>query len=347
MPAGLRNTYWASALFAILSVGALAAITVPAHSGAFWPFAIGRAAEVATPILHDESLPLLKAAGNPDPSPADDIDVLTSGGIALLPTGGPEGTAAVYREQGTQGGRISVYEVREGDTLSGIADMFGVSINTIVWANDIKGKTINPGMKLTILPITGLRYEVKNGGTVRDVAKKFDVDADEVAAFNGLSVDSSLAKGQELIIPGATLSAPKSSGPVSRATTPARTLPSVSGFFGNPVPGARLTQGIHGYNGIDLGAACGTPVYASAPGTVLIAKGNNAYNGGYGNHVAIVHNTHPAGAQTLYAHLTSVAASVGSSVEKGEMIGTVGNTGRSYGCHLHFEVRGAANPFAR
>jgi murein DD-endopeptidase MepM/ murein hydrolase activator NlpD len=75
---------------------------------------------------------------------------------------------------------------------------------------------------------------------------------------------------------------------------------------------------------------------------VIIARGGGAWNGGYGNYVVIQHNN---GTQTLYAHATTIYVSVGNSVTQGEQIATVGRTGQSTGDHLHFEVRGAANPF--
>jgi murein DD-endopeptidase MepM/ murein hydrolase activator NlpD len=114
-----------------------------------------------------------------------------------------------------------------------------------------------------------------------------------------------------------------------------------NGYYTNPVPGAVKTQGIHGYNGVDLGAPIGTPVYAAADGVVIASK-FGAWYGGYGNHIII---SHPNGTQTLYAHLNSVDVSYGAQVAKGTAIGTVGNTGKSTGPHLHFEVRGAKNPF--
>jgi murein DD-endopeptidase MepM/ murein hydrolase activator NlpD len=101
------------------------------------------------------------------------------------------------------------------------------------------------------------------------------------------------------------------------------------------------TQGIHGYNGVDLAAGVGTPILAAAGGEVIVAKGSG-WNGGYGNYVVI---KHPNGTQTLYAHMSSTAISSGAQVSGGEVIGYVGNTGRSTGSHLHFEVRGAKNPF--
>jgi murein DD-endopeptidase MepM/ murein hydrolase activator NlpD len=101
------------------------------------------------------------------------------------------------------------------------------------------------------------------------------------------------------------------------------------------------TQGIHGHNGVDFGGPTGTSIKAAAGGTVTVAR-NGGYNGGYGSYVVI---SHPNGTQTLYAHMSSVGVSVGQNVGQGDYIGAIGNTGKSTGPHLHFEVRGARNPF--
>jgi murein DD-endopeptidase MepM/ murein hydrolase activator NlpD len=101
------------------------------------------------------------------------------------------------------------------------------------------------------------------------------------------------------------------------------------------------SQGIHGSNAIDIAAPEGTPIYASASGQILIVKGSG-WNGGYGSYVVIEHSN---GVQTLYAHNSKNVVGVGQWVEQGELIAYSGNTGRSTGPHLHFEVRGAKNPF--
>ncbi len=288
---------------------------------------------------------LLAPAQNPDPNPyKGGIDILLSSGSALISNSGPEGTVSVYTEGVQNSGQISLHVVREGESLSVIASLYQVTTNTILWANDIKDAgTIQPGDTLLILPVSGVQHTVAKGQTITGISKKYDADPEEVASFNGLDVDSELAVGDTLIIPGGDL-APKKSTAVAKSSGGAvsKALPAISGYFSNPVPGARLTQGIHGYNGVDLGAKSGTPVYASAAGTVIVAKGGGGYNGGYGNYIVI---SHANGTQTLYAHLSSLAVS-GGSVSQGDLIGYVGNTGRSTGFHLHFEVRGAKNPFA-
>ena len=86
------------------------------------------------------------------------------------------------------------------------------------------------------------------------------------------------------------------------------------------------------HEGIDIGAAEGTPIQAAKSGTVIMAS----YNGGYGNYTCIDHG---GGFSTCYAHQSSIGVSVGEQVNQGDMIGAVGNTGASMGAHLHFETR--------
>lgn len=237
----------------------------------------------------------------------------------------------------TNSGQISTYIVRDGDTLSEIAKMFGVSVNTIAWANDIKGSRIKPGQTLVILPISGVKHSVVKGDTLQTIAKKYKADLGELLAYNGFTSNTKVAVGDTVIVPD---------GEISSASAPTLTYsssnsPVASGYYGRPLEGGRRTQGLHGNNSVDLAAPTGTPILASADGTVIIAR-SSGYNGGYGLYVVISHSN---GTQTLYSHLSAVNVNSGTRVSKGEMIGRVGNTGKSTGPHLHFEVRGAKNPF--
>jgi LysM repeat protein len=238
--------------------------------------------------------------------------------------------------------QISVYEVRKGDTLAEIAKMYGVTVNTIKWANDIKGNTVAPGEIITILPVSGIKYTIKSGDSTASIAKKFKVKADDIIQFNNISENEALIAGTTLIIPDAEPEATSKPAPVKKsfASKIVGGLLSI-GDFVRPMKVGVKTQGIHGNNGIDIGASIGSEVYASAAGQVIVAK-QGGYNGGYGSYVVIQHSN---GVQTLYAHLSSVTASRGQSVSQGQLIGHSGNTGKSTGPHLHFEVRGASNPF--
>lgn len=300
---------------------------------------------------------LLSAATGPDlKSNQGGGDIIVDDGA--LASSGPFDNAAFGAEK--QAGEISVHVVRECtpdhcETLSHIAEMYGVSVNTILWANDIKDpKSVRPGDALVILPITGVRHVVKEKETLASIAKKYGAESDEqvaamvndIVSYNRLASAADIATGETVVVPGGVIhqaapqAAKKASAP-TKTTKSGGASSSGAGGFINPVPGAVKTQGIHGYNAVDLASSIGTPIRAAAAGEVIVAKGSG-WNGGYGSYVVVKHGN---GAQTLYAHMSSVAVSVGATVDAGETIGAVGNSGQSTGPHLHFEVRGASNPF--
>ena len=322
-------------------------IVLPRQADAFWPFPTNADAAVNTLVaMPNSETSALRAATNLDPNPNKGLvdNIQTSGGKALIAYSGPSGTIADVVDSPPPG-RISVYVVRNGDTLSEIADMFNVSVNTIIWANNLRGlKDVHPGDTLIVLPVSGIEKKIVKGDTLKSLAKKYGADADEIAQYNGLDPSEPLAIGSTVIIPGGDISEPAPTI-TSRPTVSPIIVGGgsfLAGYFSNPLPGGIITQRIHGWNGVDIGAARGTPVYSSANGVVIIARNNGAWNGGYGNYIVI---THENGTQTLYSHLKSAIVSPGQPVVSGQTIGYVGATGRATGPHLHFEVRGATNPF--
>jgi len=293
--------------------------------------------------LNSQTATLLKAVLNPNPasgSGGGGISIVNQS--ALLSDIGPMGSMADIDDSIANSDRINIYVVREGDNLSQIAEMFGVSVNTIIWANDInKGDLIQTGQVLIILPVTGLRYTVQKGDTISSITKKYKGDKEEIIRFNDLSEDTVLSIGDEIIIPdGEAPYKPVSVYASARAR--GTSGPSYVGFYLRPIQGGTKTQGLHGYNAIDLATYCGAPIFASASGKVIISR-SYGWNGGYGNYIVI---THPEnGTQTLYSHNSKNIVSSGWNVVKGQIIGYIGSTGKSTGCHVHFEVRGAKNPF--
>lgn len=300
-----------------------------------------------------QTMALLQPATNINPAPVlADADINIVDGSALVPEEGPAGTIADIVKP--KNGTISTYVVKPGDTLSTIAKLYGVSTNTILWANDIsKASSIHVGQTLTILPITSIKYTVKKGDTVASIAKRYSADATDIQNYNGID-DSTLEVGAVILIPGGELTAPAAT--VKKTTVKAKITvgaepahdvgPSGTatqiGYYASPLSHYIETQGIHGYNGVDLAAPNGTPIMASADGSVVVSR-NSGYNGGYGSYVVIAHDN---GSQTLYAHMSKVAVSVGATVTQGQVIGYVGSTGKSTGSHVHFEIRnGIKNPF--
>lgn len=296
-----------------------------------------------TTSVNAQNIQLLESSLNYESTGArggGDITIVNNN--SLLPDSGPLGTIADIEDKANSD-QISIYVVREGDNLSQIASMFNVSVNTIIWANDIgRGSKITPGQTLIILPISGLKYEVRKGDTVKSIAQKLNSDADEIIQFNDLPSNGQLAEGQTIIVPNGEIAPSPSIRPGSKSS-PVRGAngPSYAGYYLRPIAEGRKSQGLHGYNGVDLADSCGTPVMASASGDVIISR-ENGWNGGYGNYVVISHSN---GTQTLYSHLLSNIVSAGWHVVQGQVIGYIGSTGKSTGCHVHFEVRGAKNPF--
>lgn len=287
-------------------------------------------------------------SNNPNANDNNQVDTQIVDDSSLLAESGPLGGAAdLASSSPVTSDQISVYTVREGDTMSGIANLFNVSINTILWANDLKrGAVIHKGDTLVILPISGLQYTVKKGDTLTSVLKKYGGDKGEIIAFNNLESEN-LKIGEVLIIPDGETQVPIATKKVVVTQGGKKTVvsqdsrPDYVGYYLRPVAGGRRSQGIHGNNAIDIAAPNGTPILASANGVVILAR-EGGYNGGYGSYVVI---KHPNGTQTLYAHATYLSVSVGQTITQGQVIGAVGSTGRSTGNHLHFEVRGAKNPF--
>ena len=286
---------------------------------------------------NSQTLALLAGYLNINPTGTGGAEVAIVDGT-VLESNGIEGEFFVdLGKSGT--GQISVYIVRTGDTLNEIAEMFGVSANTIIWANDIRGTSIKVGQELVILPISGVRHVVKSGDTLKSVATKYKADLNDVLLYNGLAIGDKIKSGDVIIIPDGVISATQVSSVKNSAG--AQTYPVYSGYYIRPIVGGRKTQGIHGNNGVDLAAPTGTPILAAADGRVIVSRAGG-YNGGYGSYLVI---SHPNGTQTLYAHLSQNSVFVGQSVAQGQIIGAVGNTGKSTGSHLHFEIRGAKNPF--
>ncbi len=324
----------------------LVIIAVPfsVHAGFFAKFFTKAEAETATAPtsvgLTAADTPLLTALQHPNPMNArGGAEILVEENV--LVSTGPVGEDEIA-EQKTGMGEIRVYTVRQGDSLSQIAEMFGVTTNTIMWANDItKATRIQPGDTLVILPIAGVRHIVKSGDTISTIAKKYEGDVDEILSYNQLASADDLSVGDTLIIPGGAMHmAPVR---VASAAQPVRVSGSgaSSAGFSHPAPGSVKTQGIHGYNAVDLAGGYGSAIRAAAAGEVIVSK-SSGWNGGYGQYIVVRHSN---GAQTLYAHLARNDVGVGAYVAQGQVIGGMGSTGKSTGTHLHFEVRGASNPF--
>jgi murein DD-endopeptidase MepM/ murein hydrolase activator NlpD len=234
------------------------------------------------------------------------------------------------------------YMVQPGDTLQSIADANNISLNTLLWANELtSSSTVKVGQDLTILPVDGVLYVAKKGDDVLGIAQNYKANPEDIISFNGLTGPLDVYVGDILIVPGGVM--PKKASPII-----SNRVPVASGYYIFPVQG-HVTQGLHYFNAVDIANKCGTPVYAAAAGVVQRAVSNGAWNGGMGNHITILHSN---GTVTYYGHLMTLLVKPGDQVYTGQNIAFMGGApgmagaGNSTGCHLHFEVIGAVNPLA-
>ncbi len=234
------------------------------------------------------------------------------------------------------------YAVERGDNLSRIAAYFGISIDTIVAANPgVRAKALQIGQNLKILPTSGVIYQTQPGDTLESVANLFSITQDQIMQFNRSVNFASLDPGTSIVIPGGKN--------LSRLAASGASLPDYNDQFIMPANGYDWGT-LHHYNAVDISNSCGTPVVAAAEGLVIpdesIPDTSDGWNGGYGNFVLI---EHPFGdnVRTRYAHLEKASVQIGDYVKQGQVIGLMGETGDATGCHVHFEVYGAQDPFAK
>lgn len=244
---------------------------------------------------------------------------------------------------------IIEYVVESGDNLWTIAQRFNISLDSLLWANDLNKNTVlGLGKKLIIPPISGVIYHIKSGDTISNVAKTYKGKTSEIIAFNGLSSEGDIFIGDILIIPNGIMPAPST-------LYVSQYVPLASSYFICPIAlPCKISQGLHWYNAIDFKGKCNEPIYAAAGGEVLRVKLTTSTSkwafGGAGNHIKILH---PNGVVTMYGHIAKSLVSVGQKISQGQIIALIGGgwgmpgSGLSTGCHVHFGVSGARNPFAQ
>jgi len=224
--------------------------------------------------------------------------------------------------------QFGTYRVKRGDSLFGISHKFNVSVDSILTANNLKNaQFLQIGTELQIPNMSGVFYTVKKGDNLFRIASSYGVKVNSIADINDLSSEV-IHTGQRLFIPGGSLSAWDRAvliGTIFKAPVKGR-ITSKMGFRPDPFTGLMAY-----HSGIDIANSVGTPVRAAQYGRVIFS----GYRGHYGKTVIVAH---PQGYETCYAHLHKIYVKRGQAVQQGEKIGLLGNTGRSTGPHLHFEV---------
>jgi murein DD-endopeptidase MepM/ murein hydrolase activator NlpD len=236
------------------------------------------------------------------------------------------------------------YVVQSGDTISGIAQKYGVSINTLLWANSMTARSlIRIGQELTVLPVTGVLHTVKKGETIGAIAKRYGSDTDKILQANRVASADEIKVGDQLIVPDGKPPAPPPAPVTSRIgsainalRSPSEAPPGKAAIAGQlvwPTDSKRINQYFKWrHAGLDINGKLDNAVYAVDDGIVTSSGWNKS---GYGNMILIDHGN---GVITRYAHHSKLFVKAGDQVTKGQTIGMVGSTGRSTGPHLHFEI---------
>jgi murein DD-endopeptidase MepM/ murein hydrolase activator NlpD len=222
------------------------------------------------------------------------------------------------------------HRVQRNETISGIAQRFGVSVGAIIASNNISNaRRLQEGTNLRIPNVDGIPYQIKSGDSLTRISASFNVPLEVILDINDIKSDN-LKVGETIFIPGGRMN-------------DIDLRLSLGETFMFPLPGSRIITSRFGmrrdpftgvmqfHNGVDFKANTGTPIMASLDGVVSVV----AQNWLYGKYIIMSHSN---GYKTLYAHLNSFNVKQGDRVTRGRKIGEVGNTGQSTGPHLHFGI---------
>lgn len=314
-----------------LKIGQALKIPVPAA-----PQVVAAAAPQAEPAFKAPEIPLVLA---PKPSKPE--------GPTQLAVATPEELEAAKPK--AKPAEPASYTIRSGDTLSKIASRHGIKTTTLASANDLSvTDTLSVGKTLKVPQADGVYVKVRAGESLSHLATRYGIKASEIQEANQIGDPRAIREGQTLFLPGAEPVAVKRSERRERGEFQQASR-GLIGDLGRAVgknfiwPTAGKISSSFGqrdgrqHHGVDIPRPKGSPIHA-AKGGVVIAAG---WNGDYGKTVDISHGN---GVVTRYAHCSKITVKAGDKVEKGELIGHVGDTGRASGPHLHYEVRIGGRP---
>jgi murein DD-endopeptidase MepM/ murein hydrolase activator NlpD len=248
--------------------------------------------------------------------------------------------------------KVTEYTVQSGDSVFAIATAHNIKPETLLWANydtlQDNPESVRIGQQLNIPPTDGVYYKWQEGDTLESVAKKFDTTVDDILNWPGNNIDLTspdVKPDMYVMVPGGHREtvqwvipqvARGQSGTAAVSGSACGPGPVGGGWFMWPSPNHWVSgnEFWSGHLGIDIAASEGTPIVAADSGVVTMAQGG--WNYGYGNVVMIDHGN---GFITLYGHLSQINVVPCQAVYAGQLIGLAGNTGNSFGAHLHFEIR--------
>ncbi|MGL4369625.1 MAG: LysM peptidoglycan-binding domain-containing M23 family metallopeptidase [Spirochaetota bacterium] len=273
--------------------------------------------------LHAQNIPEIASLDGKDP-------VLTQ-----IKNGVRSGAVAVRGEKGAQALpslEFCKYTLKRNDTFWLLLSRTTLNIDTVMTVNALSSPhSLKAGDTVYLPTMRGVIYEVQRGDTIGSIEKDFSVKREYIFAANRIS---SLSKKFIFIPCGEVTSLERSLFLGTGFAAPLEKLRRTSGFGMRKDP----ISGIKSFHtGVDLGCKVGTAVYAARAGKVVFA----GYKGNYGQLVIV---EHPCGYYSYYGHLSRIRVRSGMKVGAQDIIALSGNTGRTTGPHLHFEIRKNAKP---
>ncbi len=277
-----------------------------------------------------------EAAGEPADTAADDrADSVSSGAAGGAAGASPAGaTATAGGTQPATRPEIVVHVVAAGESVSGIAALYGVQPSTVAASAGLANPNrIYPGQKLVFPSVDGVLHRVRPGETLSGIGRTYQVSPDIIAKANGITNPAALQADQILIVPGGR--PPRATvASVPSGSTPAAGGGTLAWPLRGPITSPFGPRWGRTHKGIDIGAQYGAIIRAAAAGKV-------SFVGWYGLYGRCVIIDHGGGLTTLYGHASTILVSTGHRVAQGDAIAKVGTSGNSTGPHLHFEVRSA------
>lgn len=297
-----------------------------------------QAQTTAVPQVNESNTEVQSLSSGVDTAVLQNVAVIND--ISLAPAPNPHTYAAQMPTHNFQ-----VHVVSEFDTPNSIAEQYGISSETLIGGNpqiSRESNLLQTGAELIILPVDGALHTVAPGETLEAIAALYEVPVADIINFESNNLEEPflrLVPETQLVIPGASIgqfyfTAPKSVGNAGGAQEWAVVG---TGTYIWPLGGRCITQYYGGFHaGLDVSSKEGAPVYAADTGTVTFASYAAGQYYDYGNLIVVNHGN---GYETFYAHLSGISVYPGQIVNQGDLIGYSGNTGRSSGPHLHFEIR--------
>lgn len=280
------------------------------------------------PILHSSVLSENGLSDQEQAVPASSIDITSDNTSAAL---GPSGDT--IKEADDCKIKLIFYTVEPGDNLSKIARKFNTTVNSIAAINGLVSPDhIAQGIELIVMKnASGTICIVDAGDTISEISSVYNIPMETIIAVNKLDDPENLVPGQLLLLPETKVNATNLR--IAAASRSDSLIWPVTGKvtdgFGwriHPTTGKKQF-----HEGIDIAAPLDTAIVAAASGTVTFT----GWSDGYGRLVIISHTN---GYRTRYGHLSRSIVSQGQKINKGDVLGYVGQSGRATGPHCHFEI---------